>query len=278
MNLQEMLKNYVFNPTFTNDLAMWSHHGDVEVAEWPEPLPEDGVLPARTWLGNAVALGPSGELGQFVNLPVEHDLYFVIKLGENETCSLTVTVEYADGTEEVHAFTEADIQTADEIGGTWAFVAPYEFGRIEVPLNRDPGQRILSFTLRNDAMPSAAAGPVYVGMFVISLDGPWVAFPRPVPSVAYFAPLLMEAFAHLEPQTFRSGHFHMSDEGRLLSARMFRLERQFAQVMKRLGMEQPRRPGPAKAKPAKAKPVTAIVAKGKPARAKEARAVRTTRH
>ena len=135
------------------------------------------------------ALGPDGELGQFVNLPVEHDLYLLIKLGDNDTCNLSVTVEYADGTEEVHAFTEEDIETADALGGGWAFVAQYEFGRIDVPLNRDPGQRSLSFTLRNDATPSAAAGPVYVGLFVISLDGPWMAaFPRIAPSFAYFAP------------------------------------------------------------------------------------------
>ena len=48
MNLQEMLKNYVINPTFTNEFALWFHHGDAEVTEWPEPLPEDTFVPART--------------------------------------------------------------------------------------------------------------------------------------------------------------------------------------------------------------------------------------
>ena len=216
-------------------------------------------------------------MGQFLNLPVEHDLYFLIKLGDNDACSLTVTVEYADGTEEVHSITEADIQTADEMGGAWSFVTPYEFGRIEVPLNREIGQNILRFRLRNDAEPSA--GPVYVGMFVISLDGPWMgAFPRFVPAFAYYAPLLMEAFAFLEPRTFRAGHFHMSDEGRLLGARILRLERQLEQVMKHLGIEQSRRQAVAKGKPIKAKPAKPAIVKGKTARARAAHARQTTRH
>jgi len=60
MNRQEMLENDVFNPAFTKGFAMWSRHGDVEVTEWPEPLPDDTFVPARTWLGNAAALAPGG--------------------------------------------------------------------------------------------------------------------------------------------------------------------------------------------------------------------------
>ena len=58
MNRQEMLKNDIFNPAFAKGFAMWSRHGDVEVTEWPQLLPDDTFVPARTWLGNAAALAP----------------------------------------------------------------------------------------------------------------------------------------------------------------------------------------------------------------------------